>query len=293
MSKKQLNTFLKATAFLLVLFAISQKEAYSQKSKTTLKVINKENSTVVPYANMQVLPNGEGWCADSLGIIKISVREGLKYYLSAIGYKDTIIESKYLKNNTVIALSNINYSLHEIIIYPHKMKSVRIGMPRFKSDCGQHLLNINQGIVIFMPNKNNYKGYIESISVKLFSKSRWDCPFKLKLMKVDPTFQTAGFALHNEEIIVQPHKSGWLTIDISNKRIAIPKEGFLVCITTYNTGDCYYYIPQTKMTGYGIGVNIYKKDNECTSWWYNPETKKFGPVNNSFNYALRANVKIF
>lgn len=277
---------------LCVLTFLGEIKKSNSQSKISIKIIGSKSKEPVPFANLQELPHGTGFSADSLGIIKLGKTVGL-FYLTAIGYKDTIIRGDTFKDSAIFSMTSIDYSLNEVVVYPLKMKQVSVGMPRLKSDCGQHILNINQGIVTFIPNKKKYRGYIETISIKLYSKSRWDCPFKLKIMKVDSTFQTVGIPLHKKEIVVKPSKGGWVDVDISNEKLAIPEDGILVSISTFKTGDCFYYVPKIKMGGYGVGVNVYKKDDESLSWGYNPETNKFGIKQNKWNYAMRVKLRVF
>lgn len=266
------------------------------QSRVTGTVIDKHSNTPISQVSVQVLPSDKGTFTSEQGIFNFNEPlTGCKLYFTAIGYKDTLVDVSYFKNNPLLYLSPQTYSLPEFCIYPSKMQRARMGISWYSTINGAFHSKIGSHYSTYFPNNKGLKGYIESFSLKISSKSRWNCPFKLRIMKVDTTFQTIGVPMLLKDIDIRASHSGWCTVDLSSYKLPIPKEGFIVSVIVIDAGPEYSYIVKNgRDLNYGIAIELSSHPHEGLPWGYIWSEKRFGmryPIK-KFYYAVKTTLKV-
>lgn len=268
------------------------------QNKITGKVVEKNTNNPIPAVSIQVIPSENGTATNTQGIFTLyNLPSDCRLYFTSIGYKDTLVDLSCFKSNTTIFLAPQAYTLPEFCVYPKQMGNVKLGIRWYTDVNGERHSKKNSQYVVYLPNKEKRNGYLNSFSLKIPSSSRWDCPFKLRVMKVDTTFQTIGIPMLPKDIEVKATRSGWCEVDLSSYRLPIPKDGFVISIIVYDAGDEYFYryIKGRKdIANYGIGIYMSTHPHDALPWGYIWNEKRFGICYSykRYYYAVRATLKV-
>lgn len=262
------------------------------------QVVDKESLTPIPDVSVHILPGEDGVLTDTLGVFSTNILSSTyKLYFTAIGYKDTLVDVEYFKNYKLLPLSPRIYTIPELLVFSKKLKTIKVGTPFFTDYNGAHHSKLGTSYTSYFPNFNVKKGYIETFSLRIPSNTRWDCPFKIRIMGVDSTFQTLGIPLLAKDIEVKAKGSGWFTIDLSSYKISLPKNGFIVSVIIFDAGAEYYYQTDKKanIANYGIGISMTTRPHDALPWGYIWNEKRFGirfSFKRKYYYAVRATLKV-
>ncbi|WP_047451168.1 hypothetical protein [Alistipes sp. ZOR0009] len=258
-------------------------------------IFDANNNYPIPYATIKIIGVEKTIIANRTGLFTIdSTLLNCKLHFSSIGYNDTIVGVEYFKSSYILRLFPKQYSISELTVHPVKFKRIKLGVPFITLYNGSWHSIIGMIYPTFFPNNRRREGFIENFSVKIAANSRWDCPFKIRIMEVDTAYKTITFRTLHKDIEVKATKPGWCIIDLSSYQIPIPKNGFAVSIIIYDAGPSYYYRTSSnnKSDLYGIGVcqTIHSKEAiPCTFRGKYIQLKKF---DSNYSYAVRATLKV-
>ena len=282
---------------LLILLGLGYITVFGQ-NKITGKILEKHTNTPIPGVNVQVLPSGKGAASNIQGTFTLhNLPLDCKLYFTAIGFKDTLVDASHFKNSGLLHLTPQAYALPELCVYPKKMRQIKLGISWYTDINGEIHSHIGWQYSTYFPNQKRSKGYINTFSLKIPPTSRWDCPFKIRIMKVDTTFQTIGIPMLPKDIVVKATSSGWCKVDLAAYKLPIPKDGFIVSIIIYDAGDDFFYKKKHSRgftINYGIGMYMTSHPHEGIPWGYDWNKKRFGNriLYRNYYYAVRTTLQV-
>lgn len=194
-------------------------------------VIDKETKQPIPYVNIYVLNTKNGATSNIDGKFIINdYKTGNEVIITSIGYCSKIV--RLYDTNNIIYLIPKTYEIQEFVVEPRKYKNELLVNVIKKNQVNTHFKTTRPAIVAkyfnFQPKYNDLK-YLKN--VKLITKSEISgAKFNLRLFYPNSTGEP-GEDILAENIYVEVKKGERLiTIDLSNKNISFPKNGFFVAL---------------------------------------------------------------
>ncbi|PID95646.1 MAG: hypothetical protein CSA94_00510 [Bacteroidetes bacterium] len=224
------------------------------------KVIDKTNHTVVPYVNVLILNDDSklGTTTNNDGIFRFTLnKKQLKkqFYVSAIGYKDTLIQFNQFGRNKVIALTPKVYQLEEVKVSAQPIEKFSFGSKDYRisqtdlgyssvSDLSVRNSKNFSACVYIKPKKTKEQIVLRSISFCIRKAGPLQGKFLLRLLQPDkrlPLKILYPFSkckdLQKEPIILTAKKRGWNDFDCSKHNIVLPNKPFVIILQKIDQGD--------------------------------------------------------
>ena len=189
----------------------------------------KSGTTPIPYVKIYTTSNTSAVLSDKDGSFKIKCAINDTLIVESNQFElDTFIVKNY--NPVSINLVRKNYKTLEVaVVKRYKFNKIIAPKKTSKISSSQILPYFEE--CVFVPNYENEKGIINSISVYIPNGSNPNAPFRINLYTVDLLTNTPKTSFLNEEIILYPTKTtGWFTIRFDTLKLVLPKYGFYVAV---------------------------------------------------------------
>ena len=212
------------------------------------QVLSKIDSSHVSYATIEVMNQRKGVASDGMGqflltLDSVSTHDSL--LIRALGFDDLQIAANDLlhtdSNRLNFFVAPRTYQLNEITIVPtHQTKGKIKGIAKTAYDGNYYAHSFNK-VALYIDNNNNRTGTIKSVSFFIHKHGKHKAPFRIRIYKMGPSGRP-GEDLLSETVLGQAKKKkSWVNINLEEYAIAIPKDGFFVCMEWVYTSDKYYY----------------------------------------------------
>lgn len=239
-------------------------------------IISKENKPV-SFASIRG-NSGQVNFSDSLGIYILQSKFSNELYtFSCVGFQSITLSYKELKKNPKVELVELNYNLNEVIVSDKEritkekiFGNNNIGIARF-------FTRYNHQYAIYIPNQNEEKGIIETLSFFLKKAKTGNSVglFRVRLYSINPITKAPGEDILKNNIILKGDKnSTWLNVDIRNYNIDFPKDGFFMAFeilskTNYKSETSLEKIKGVKSNFIPL-IGLTTTKSESFSWTYSP-----------------------
>ncbi len=214
-------------------------QTYSQ-SHTYKGNVQDEKGLPVPYVSVYLNNKSVGIISDRSGKFEIDIRKELKtndsLIFSCLGYKTSILALTVMRldSGNKITLHSQTYLLDDAVIKYKKYKTKEINYfarNNNNKSLSQSITPSSPGCerATFIPNKNEYKGYIQEVGVFICSHGNPKASFRLQLYDMNPVTNGPGKELIKANVICTATKlDDWSYINLDTLRIKIPEQGFFV-----------------------------------------------------------------
>ncbi|MDP4209665.1 MAG: hypothetical protein Q8928_12705 [Bacteroidota bacterium] len=209
----------------------------------TGKILTSSNNPI-PKASASIRTNQKNiiFIADEDGGIAISFNNYLStdsITFTCIGFKPLTISCNELLKNTQIVLAEKTYNIGEVVVKPHKLKIINMGIAPLLSllTSGQAY---NEKLVLYIP-ANGQSGLVKKVRYNLRNSlffSKGDVkhfPVRIRLYKKNPKNNEPGEDILKDIIIAQmPKHKKWLEVDLSAYNIVLPEDGIFVGLEIFS-----------------------------------------------------------
>lgn len=265
-----------------------------------------DNGQFVEFAGVQLWNSNKGTITDEKGKFTLLIeKEQLNdsLFVSSLGYFKKGLKVSELKNNLIntIYLKRRIINLKELKIKASDYKFVKLGNKRKISFGSIYIDTQGQQTALFIENKKNKKGIINSVSYYLSKKGNTNSTFRVRIYEKDKNSMQPGKDILNEVLIAKPDtKGGWYKIDLSQFHVVAPAEGFFVAIEgiypyDYLQEDAGFddsdetYIPNSISYGQRLG---YSKKSGKNTWHYSLAHTWFQLKDNNYNVMIGAEIQV-
>ncbi len=230
-------------------------------NKVEGKVIDKKNKTIIPFVNVLILDDESklGTTTNNDGIFRFTLNKNQlkkQFYVSAIGYKDTLVRFNQYGTNKVIALTPKTYQLEEVKVLARPIEKFSFGSKDYTTtESGASLLTKNNldsypksvSLCVYIkPKKSKKQTVLRSISFCISEKGPLNGKFLLRILQPQkrlPLREMYPFSkcndLQKDPIILTAKKRGWNDFDCSKYKIVLPNKPFVVILQKIDQGDAF------------------------------------------------------
>lgn len=193
-------------------------------------ILDSETRKGIEYASVYKEGTNIGCYSDSEGNFILDNLKSIPDTLtiSCVGYESKKIYKSYLEVGDIIAMldSKLN-QLDEVTVKSEKLKrkTVTLGSNNRKLSNRSPLYYASQRMRFFKSNKT--PSYIENFSFYVTDISG-DNKARIRIYNVDSLRKTPDSDILNHNVIVKDIRKGWNSVDLSEYRLIIPKEGFFI-----------------------------------------------------------------
>ena len=232
------------TKALLVLSLILSLHAHAQISGCILAT----DRTPVPYVNIIALTEPvSGTTTDEEGAFHFDIRKPVDLYISAVGFRDTIIQCHPSQPQELI-LQKKDYALAEVIVTPYTHMPMLIGYPDAEPMEGWRACIPASGDGIFYtPQKKEIGAFLSSMQMYIYPMGKPQTPMAIRLMapkhshfKRNQVIPTTDFVdLLPEPLLLKAEQPGWQTIDLAGYNLQMPAHGLVLIYYSLDSGGEY------------------------------------------------------
>ncbi|MEC7753043.1 hypothetical protein [Roseivirga sp. UBA1976] len=260
--------------YLLVVICLN-----SQAQNLEINGVLRETGTTngIPYATIiDITTNKYGTTSNVNGTFSLVLpkdSENNLIYISSLGFKDTTLVISELLKHDIIYLQPKSYDLPDFIVSSTKSKEIKIGDSQAsiaqqdgKTKGYQASSGFSWGAYFKTQNKDT-NALLESIDIYIGNTGFPEAPLMLRFFEFKGDFEffrsqprSTFNDLHNEPIIINAEKSGWLHTNISAFNIRIPDGGLYCLFTPLDKGSKYIYETEQGLK-YGASIGIYAEMN--------------------------------
>lgn len=245
--------------FLINLFS------YGQKNGKEIIILDSLSYKPIQFANIKYLKSEYGTFSDSLGLFNFNKKVSEKVLISVLGYENKIIFNKNIKDTILLRPKTI--VLDEISINTNS-----------KQNYGYHTKNgkyigsfIKRAVIaVYIKNENpNIKKLIHSLNFKIKKRGKFLSIVRPHLYSVNQKTNMPDKDLLDYNLLFKQQKRGKSTIniDINDKYIIFPKEGFFIALEWVgNTEDIDFSFSEKKSNGNNISTVMTSFNNEKIIW---------------------------
>ena len=241
-------------------------------------VIDFETSEPIPYANICIKDSDFGTTSNEKGEFTIAQNlENSFLIVSTIGYEMATIapKEKYIK----IYLTPKVYDIVEVTVKPNRVKT-EIIVNSLRKKKTNHSFS-SSGFSWIVAKQFDYKPeysatpYIKSIKILTNSWIR-NAKFNVRLLSADMSGEPSGEIFENNIIASAKRGKRAVVIDLSDKNIRFPENGFFVALEWFIFEENAYRYTYTrkgskeKLDGvrYEPMFSVFKKYGESETWIY-------------------------
>jgi hypothetical protein len=268
---------------ILILFAFGFTGVYSQNTILTGHIIDKDSREGVSYSTVMFYKTGQGTLSDSLGNFRLQINKNNlvdSIYFSCVGYKDTVISIKDLKDN--VELQPKVQKINEIVVFGAKSFEKYIGcQKKYLFNTIDFVYNTGTSIRLYFPYNNSF---IQSVGFHIKKIDSKSVSLSIRIIKPDTTSKGLGEDLINERVLVKLVETGWIDVDLSKYKIKIPDIGFIVVIDVVGFED------KTKEHHISFDCTSSCNDYLWMSWIYNHDMP-LDIGNRKYRPACRVKIK--
>lgn len=226
--------------------------SYGQEMLLKGRIYDKETNKPLAFSIVEIKALKKGTYTDSVGNFSISytsIDDTIEFYFLGYRLKKYRIGDFNRLSDKVIELEPNFFELEEVVVVPHKYKTIRLGTTS-KKPWRMQIANIFGGQYgIYIRNTTKKTGFVEAVSFYITKVGYPNTPFRIRIYGKDQLNDGPGKDLLNESVIVSNTKEkGWFTVDISKYGVPFPIEGIYVMMEWIYSGDQYYYTFEQELT---------------------------------------------
>lgn len=217
---------------------------FGQEAFLRGKVIDHQTNQPVIYSTIELKALKTGTYTDSIGDFSIKYKNSKDTLeFNSLGYemqKYCIMDLNDSIN--IIKLKPLIFELEEVVVVPHKVKTIRLGITS-KKPWKFQIANIFGGQYgTYIKNESKKTGHVKAVSFYIAKIGYPSAPFRIRIYEKDKINDCPGKDLLFENVIVSNNKGeGWFTVDISEYNVNFPLDGIYVMIEWIYSGDQFYY----------------------------------------------------
>ncbi len=215
-------------AFMIFLITCHIKAQVSIKGQ----IKSSQTGKGIEYATIHKEGTNIGAICDSLGHFELNNLSSIpdSLMISCVGYQSKKIYKETISTpeSIVVQLNEKEVQLDELEIVSDKLtkKSMIIGKRGRKKSHYIPLYFASQIMRFF--NGYHYSSYIEEFSFYVGSSVQGNKSARIRIYNVDSLTQLPDHNLLSSNLIIKNIKYGWNTVDLTQYRISIPKQGFFI-----------------------------------------------------------------
>ncbi|WP_424001722.1 carboxypeptidase-like regulatory domain-containing protein [Maribacter sp. IgM3_T14_3] len=220
----------------LVIFLLMMGVSHAQEVLVEGHVYDDKTKTAVPYANISFLKTLKGTSSDEEGYFYIDVPEDYlerDVHVSALGFKDTIMPARVIKEKKKIYMQEETFELEEVVVVQSLGNSQVLNpVSSYSIKSGFSSAETPWVLALYFPNIGAAKKYLEKITIHVQQNSQFkreSSKFRLRLYDVDKDTRKPSNDIIRKSIILESSKTeDYVSIDLSSMNIRIPDEGIYV-----------------------------------------------------------------
>lgn len=235
---------------LLFLFLAVLSNFYFAYGQITVKVLDKDLKTPIPYASVYNKQKHIGLYSDENGtfILPDNLSPNDTLIISNIGYKIEKVIINKLKSE--IYLKSIVNILNEVIITP-KGQEITLGALKKESHFAYSFnqFDLHNEIALLIQNERKRTGTLISVSFYISPSSKPQTPFRLRLYSTKDKKPNQDF-ISKSVIVHASRKGGWLEINLKDDNIPFSDNGIFVSMEyLYGLKKSSFYKNKNMSTG--------------------------------------------
>lgn len=190
----------------------------------------------IPFVNLSFLRTLKGSSTDENGKFILSIPRSYlekEVHISSLGYKDTIISANALYISKKLSLVEESFKLSEVVVTESLGDSYvlnPIGSYDIKS--GFYSSSTPWVLATYFPNIGAAEKFLNKITVFMQDNKNFKrntSKFRLRIYDVDPITKKPGKDILRHSIVLESERGkDFVSIDVSNLRIKVPRKGIYV-----------------------------------------------------------------
>ncbi|TDT37936.1 carboxypeptidase-like protein [Maribacter spongiicola] len=220
----------------LVVFLLMMGLSHAQEVLVEGYVYDNKTKMAVPYANISFLKTLKGTSSDEDGYFYIDVPKDYlerDVHVSALGFKDTIMPARVIKEKKKIYMQEETFELEEVVVVQSLGDSQVLNpVSSYSIKSGFSSAETPWVLALYFPNIGAAKKYLEKITIHVQQNSQFkreSSKFRLRLYDVDKETRKPSNDIIRKSIILESSKTeDYVSIDLSSMNIRIPDEGIYV-----------------------------------------------------------------
>jgi hypothetical protein len=220
----------------LIVFLLIAGACQAQEVLVEGHVFDEKTRTAVPYANISFLKTLKGTSSDEEGYFYIDVPEDYlerEVHISALGFKDTIMPARVIKERKKIYMKEETFELEEVVVVQSLGDSQVLNpVSSYSIKSGFSSAETPWVLALYFPNIGAAKKYLEKITIHVQQNTQFkreSSKFRLRLYDVDKDTGKPNHDLIRKSIILESSKTeDFVSIDLSSMGVKIPDEGIYV-----------------------------------------------------------------
>lgn len=220
----------------LVMFLLMMGVSHAQEVLVEGHVYDDKTKKAVPYANISFLKTLKGTSSDEEGYFYIDVPGDYlerDVHVSALGFKDTIMPARVIKEKKKIFMQEETFELEEVVVVQSLGDSQVLNpVSSYSIKSGFSSAETPWVLALYFPNIGAAKKYLEKITIHVQQNSQFkreSSKFRLRLYDVDKDTRKPSNDIIRKSIILESSKTeDYVSIDLSSMNIRIPDEGIYV-----------------------------------------------------------------
>ncbi len=215
------------------------------------------NGNPIPYANISFLNSLKGTSSNEKGYFYLDIPESLlenKVHISSLGFRDTIVSAKQIKELGGLRMMEDTYELDEVVV------SKNLGDSQILNPINSY--GIKSGftsaatpwvLAMYFPNVGAAKKYLEKVTVFVQKNPKFNrsSKFRLRIYNVDKLTKKPDADLLRKSIVLESDpRMDYVSVDLLDCGIKVPQEGIYIGLEwlflPYNWYAVGYEDPLTK-----------------------------------------------
>lgn len=198
-------------------------------------VFEKGGNKPIPYANISFLNSLKGTSSDEEGYFYLDIPESFldkKVHISSLGFKDTIVSAKQIKELGEIRMIEDTYELDEVVV-SHSLGDSQVLNPisSYSIKSGFTSAATPWVLALYFPNMGAAKKYLDKVTIYVQKNANFNrkSKFRLRVYNVDKVTKKPKDDLLRKSMVLEsdPDKE-FVSIDMSAFGIKIPEEGIYI-----------------------------------------------------------------
>lgn len=201
-----------------------------------------------------------GTTTDETGYFNLAYNNSVWVYVSAIGYRDTLVLLEPLRMNSIVLRQQI-YQLDEVLVHHRLKTSIWIGNRDVaRKDGGLRFLYPGhlQGVV-FKPKSKEVNRQIHSVEIYVSDLGKSMTPMGIRILGFNKIIRQKNKAVSTEytydlasqTVIFTPQDTGWQRVKLSSLNIKIPSGGIAILFYPLDKGNEYAWTDSDSKECYG------------------------------------------
>ena len=228
------------------------------------KILSQNTQQAIAYANIIILDkHTSGTTTNVNGEFSLQANTSAYLYISAIGFKDTIVQAGIFQHQKELFLRDRQYYLEEVVVTPSRGITVIGPIHTSPQNGGWRFMYPGQMQGIFYKTKTLEKNRrITSLQVYISQEGICSSPMSVRIMTPmkSKNPQNQGLAtelfqdLLTNPILFTPKQSGWFDIDLRSYNLSMPENGIILLFSNIDEGEKYWWTDQQGKKYYGAVI---------------------------------------